>query len=156
METQMRSMGKLPLHCSDANRPGLGCLPGVVSAPKAAARGRPDCNPRSEPQIGLMPVREDAMKAYLVLDLSVNDFGRFRKYIDEIPALIAIHSGKFIVQGVQPTPIEGDWKPDRMVILEFPHRDQAEAFLADPEIRDLFRLRHETTTSRLVLADGGP
>ena len=94
------------------------------------------------------------MKAYLVLDLTVNDFGRFRKYIAEIPAFIARHSGRYLVQGVQPTTIEGDWKPDRMVIIEFPARDKAEAFLGDPEIQDLFKIRHETTTSKLVLADG--
>ena len=94
------------------------------------------------------------MKAYLVLDFSINDFAGFRKYIAEIPAFIAKHSGKYLVQGVQPTIIEGDWKPDRMVILEFPEREKAEAFLADPEIKDLFKVRHDTTTSKLVLVDG--
>ncbi len=94
------------------------------------------------------------MKAYLVLDLSVNDFGGFRKYVAEIPAFIAKHSGRYIVQGVVPTPIEGDWKPERMVIIEFPEREKAEGFLSDPEIQDLFKLRHATTTSKLVLADG--
>src|SRR5260370_1590607 len=94
------------------------------------------------------------MKAYLVLDLSVNDLGCFRKYIAEIPAFIAKHSGKYIVQGVQPTTIEGDWKPERMVIIEFPQREKAEAFLSDPEIQDLFKVRHDTTTSKLVLACG--
>jgi uncharacterized protein (DUF1330 family) len=94
------------------------------------------------------------MKAYLVLDLTVNDFGRFKKYVAEIPAFIAKHSGRYIVQGVQPTTIEGDWKPERMVIIEFPERERAEAFLGDPEIQELFKLRHETTTSKLVLADG--
>jgi uncharacterized protein (DUF1330 family) len=94
------------------------------------------------------------MKAYLVLDLSVNNFGGFKKYIAGIPAFIAKHSGNYIVQGVQPTPIEGDWKPERIVIIEFPARNNAEAFLNDPDIQDLFKLRHETTTSRLVLADG--
>jgi uncharacterized protein (DUF1330 family) len=84
----------------------------------------------------------------------VNDFGGFRKYIAEIPAFIAKHSGKYIVQGVQPTPIEGDWKPERMVIIEFPGCDKAEAFLSDPEIQDLFKLRHDRTTSKLVLVDG--
>ena len=39
------------------------------------------------------------MKAYLVLDLSVKDFAGFKKYIAEIPAFIAKHSGKYIVQG---------------------------------------------------------
>lgn len=94
------------------------------------------------------------MKAYLVLDLSVNDFSGFKKYIAEIPAFIAKHSGRYIVQGVQPTIIEGDWKPERLVIIEFPEHQNAEAFLADPEIQDLFKVRHETTTSKLVLADG--
>ena len=94
------------------------------------------------------------MKAYLVLDLSVNDLGGFRKYIAEIPAFIARHSEKYIVQGVQPTSIEGDWKPERMVIIEFPEREKAEAFLGDSEIQDLFKVRHDTTTSKLVLVDG--
>ena len=94
------------------------------------------------------------MKAYLVLDFSVNDLAGFRKYIAEIPAFIAKHSGKYIVRGVQPTPIEGDWKPERMVIIEFPERQKAEAFLRDPEIQDLFKVRQATTTSKLVLADG--
>jgi hypothetical protein len=33
------------------------------------------------------------MKVYLLLDLPVNDFGGFRKYIAEIPAFIAKRSG---------------------------------------------------------------
>ncbi|MCP3470042.1 DUF1330 domain-containing protein [Bradyrhizobium sp. CCGUVB1N3] len=94
------------------------------------------------------------MKAYLVLDLSVTDFAGFKRYIAEIPAFIAKHSGQYIVRGVQPTTIEGDWAPERLVIIEFPERDNAEAFLSDPEIQDLFKVRHATTTSRLLLADG--
>ena len=94
------------------------------------------------------------MKAYLVLDLTVNDFAGFRKYIAEIPAFIAKHSGRYIVQGAEPTPVEGNWKPERMVILEFPERAKAEAFLGDHEIQELFKVRHTTTTSRLVLVDG--
>ena len=94
------------------------------------------------------------MKAYLVLDLTVNDFNRFKKYVAEIPAFIAKHSGRYIVQGAQPTAIESDWKPERMVIIEFPEREKAETFLGDPEIQHLFKLRHETTTSKLVLVDG--
>jgi uncharacterized protein (DUF1330 family) len=94
------------------------------------------------------------MKAYLVLDLTVNDMNGFSKYIAEIPAYIAKHSGHYIVRGDRPTVIEGDWKPERIVIIEFPTRDNAEAFLSDPDIQDLFEIRHATTTSRLLLVDG--
>ena len=94
------------------------------------------------------------MKAYLVLDLSIDDFAGFSRYIAEIPAQIARHAGQYIVQGVPPTPVEGDWTPERMVIIEFPSRENAEEFLSDPDIQELFHIRHKTTTSRLVLADG--
>jgi uncharacterized protein (DUF1330 family) len=94
------------------------------------------------------------MKAYLVLDFTVSDLRRFMTYVAEIPAHIARHSGKYLVRGVGPTTIEGDWRPERMVILEFPERKNAEAFLGDPEIQGLFKLRHDTTTSKLVLVDG--
>lgn len=94
------------------------------------------------------------MKAYLVLDFEVKDFAGFSKYIAEIPAHIERHGGQYIVRGVEPTCMEGDWKPKGLVILEFPARLNAETFLSDPDIQDLFKVRHETTTSKLVLADG--
>ena len=94
------------------------------------------------------------MKAYLVLDLTIHDLAGFRPYVAGIPAFIVKHSGKYIVQGVQPTTMEGDWRPERMVVIEFPARENAEAFLSDPDCRDLFRVRHNTTTSKLVLVDG--
>jgi uncharacterized protein (DUF1330 family) len=103
-----------------------------------------------------MAARDWNVKAYLVLDLSINDFAGFKRYIAEIPAHISKHAGKYIVQGAPPTPVEGDWTPERMVIIEFPSRQNAEAFLSDPDIQDLFKVRQKTTTSRLVLVDGCP
>ena len=94
------------------------------------------------------------MKAYLVLDLTIDDLAGFRPYMAAIPAHIARHRGRYIVQGAQPTLMEGDWLPERLVIIEFPERGDAEAFLADPTIQDLFKVRHETTTSKLVLVEG--
>ena len=94
------------------------------------------------------------MKAYLVLDLTIHDFPGFRPYIAGIPAFIEKHGGRYIVQGAAPTPMEGDWRPERMVVIEFPARENAEAFLNDPDSQDLFSIRHRTTTSRLVLVDG--
>ena len=72
--------------------------------------------------------KESFMKAYLVLDFAISDFAGFKPYIAKIPAHIARHGGRYIVQGTPPTPIEGDWRPERMVILEFPARTNAEAF----------------------------
>ena len=94
------------------------------------------------------------MKAYLVLDFSVHDLEGFRPYIANIPAFIERHGGRYIVRGAEPKTIEGDWSPERMVIIEFPARQNAEQFLADPDFQELARIRHRTTTSKLVLVDG--
>jgi uncharacterized protein (DUF1330 family) len=94
------------------------------------------------------------MRAYLVLDFSIQDLPGFLPYVDAIPAFIERHGGRYIVRGVEPTVMEGDWAPERMVILEFPSREKAEAFLDDPDAQALFATRHETTSSKLVLVDG--
>ena len=94
------------------------------------------------------------MKAYLVLDLTIRDFAGFRPYIAAIPDFIAKHGGQYIVQGVEPTVMEGDWRPERLVVIAFPARADAEAFLSDPDCQALFHIRHQTTTSKLVLVDG--
>ena len=94
------------------------------------------------------------MNAYLILDLSINNFERFREYIEKIPSFIKKHGGKYIVQGVAPEVIEGDWCPERIVILEFPSSENARAFLSDPEAQLLFAIRHQSATSRLILAIG--
>jgi uncharacterized protein (DUF1330 family) len=94
------------------------------------------------------------MTAYLVLDFSVQDLPGFRPYVAEIPTFIEKHGGRYIVRGVKPTVMEGDWAPEGMVILEFPSSQKAKAFLDDPDAQALFAVRHKTTISKLVLVDG--
>jgi len=96
------------------------------------------------------------MTAYLVLDFTVHDMAGFQPYITRVPVFIARHGGRYIVRGAEPTVMEGDWTPERLVVLEFPSRDHATAFLNDPDAQPLFAIRHQTTTSKLVLVDGWP
>ncbi|MEX0962449.1 MAG: DUF1330 domain-containing protein [Pseudohongiellaceae bacterium] len=94
------------------------------------------------------------MKAYLVLDLTIHDMASFTEYVERIPAVISKHGGHYTVQGQIPTVLEGEWKPERLVVIEFPSRDNAKSFLADPEAQALFAIRHRSTTSRMLLVDG--
>lgn len=50
------------------------------------------------------------VKAYFVLDITVHDYGRFKTYIDAIPAIIARHNGKYIVQGVERSKANGSMR----------------------------------------------
>jgi uncharacterized protein (DUF1330 family) len=94
------------------------------------------------------------MKGYLVLDLAITKLEEFLEYAEIIPAQIEKHQGKYIVKGVVPEKIEGNWLPDRLVILEFATEKNAKEFLADPDSKELFKLRHSSTTSNLIFAAG--
>jgi uncharacterized protein (DUF1330 family) len=94
------------------------------------------------------------MKGYLILDFTIKDFGSFKEYIDKIPEYIKKHGGRYIVQGSEPETMEGDWSPERVVVLEFSSTSKAKEFLGDPDAQKLFSIRHNTTTSKLILAEG--
>tara|TARA_Y100000780_G_C13440769_1_gene323260 strand:- start:253 stop:549 length:297 start_codon:yes stop_codon:yes gene_type:complete len=94
------------------------------------------------------------MKGYLVLDFSIIDLDKFMEYAKNIPDFIGKHGGRYLVQGSEPETMEGDWSPERLVILEFPSTAKAREFLGDPDAQSLFSVRHRTTLSKLILAEG--
>jgi len=94
------------------------------------------------------------MKGYLILDLSIVELNGFFEYVQKIPQYISKHGGRYIIQGVQPELMEGSWLPDRLVVLEFPTKEAAREFLSDPDAQELFAIRHKTTKSNLILAEG--
>ncbi|WP_304164114.1 DUF1330 domain-containing protein [Phenylobacterium aquaticum] len=94
------------------------------------------------------------MTAYLVLDFTVLDLPAFMPYIEGVPAFIAKHGGRYIVRGVEPQVMEGDWSPERVVILEFLTAENAQAFLADPDFQSLKAVRERSTISKLILVEG--
>lgn len=94
------------------------------------------------------------MKCYLILDLKIVDLKEFMNYVKSIPEFLRKHEGRYLVEGVEPKRLEGDWLPERLVILEFPSRQAAERFNTDPEIQSLFDIRRNSTVSNLILAEG--
>ncbi|MCB1756105.1 MAG: DUF1330 domain-containing protein [Gammaproteobacteria bacterium] len=94
------------------------------------------------------------MKGYLILDMSITDLDGFMEYAEKIPAFIEKYGGRYVVKGIIPEPIEGDWFPERLAIVEFPSTEKAREFLSDPGTQELFSLRKNTTHSRLILAEG--
>ena len=95
------------------------------------------------------------MSAYLLIDLDIVDLDGFMEYANRIPALIEKHSGKYVVQGVEPTVVQSNnFVSQRNVVLHFPSRLLAEAFLKERSQSDLHDIWARTTSSRILLVDG--
>jgi len=95
------------------------------------------------------------MKAYLILDISISDVAAFMEYVEKIPDFLNKHKGRYLVEGATPEVLEGEWKPEKIVILEFQSEDHANSFLSDAEVKALFAIRHNTTKSNLIRVSGG-
>ncbi|MBI3666059.1 MAG: DUF1330 domain-containing protein [Acidobacteria bacterium] len=94
------------------------------------------------------------MAAYLIVSIEVEDPAAFERYRSEVPALIRKHGGKYVVRGGNLEVLEGDWRPPRLVLLQFPGLDAAKAFLNDPEYQPLKALRQRAAKTDMVLVEG--
>ena len=94
------------------------------------------------------------MTAYIIADIDVHNEKDYLEYVRQAPAHIERHGGKYLVRGGNAEAFEGDWCPKRLVVVEFPSREKALAFLNDPDYRQVAGIRWSTTTSKLIVAEG--
>ncbi|HEY2119082.1 MAG TPA: DUF1330 domain-containing protein [Candidatus Acidoferrum sp.] len=94
------------------------------------------------------------MSAYMIVNVDVKDPAVYEDYKTKVPALIRKHGGEYLVRGGQFVILEGDWKPNRLVILRFPDIASVQAFFLDPEYQPLKALRHQVSNADIVAVEG--
>jgi uncharacterized protein (DUF1330 family) len=94
------------------------------------------------------------MTAYLIATIDVHDPEGYETYKSTAPALIAKHGGHYIVRGGDRNVVEGSWPDGRIVVLEFPDWDSANAFADDPDYEPVAAIRHSTGTSHIWIVEG--
>jgi len=94
------------------------------------------------------------MVAYMIVDLDVSDAVAYEEYKTKVPALIQKHGGKYLVRGGKFTVLEGDWKPTRLVLFEFPNTAAVQALFDDPEYQPLKALRQRVAKTDVVVVEG--
>ena len=94
------------------------------------------------------------MPAYIIADIEVSDPARYEEYRKIAPAAIAKHGGRYLARGGQSAVLEGDWRPGRLVILEFPSLEQAKSFYTSVEYTAARRVRAGAAHMKLVVVEG--
>jgi uncharacterized protein (DUF1330 family) len=97
---------------------------------------------------------EAFMTAYVILDIEVIDSDGYAKYKELAPPSIPLYGGKYIARGGKTEALEGDWQPNRLVILEFPSVDLAKTWLNSPEYASARALRHKYAHTQAVVIEG--
>ena len=94
------------------------------------------------------------MTAYAIVDIEVTDPVGYEDYKKLAAPTVALYGGKYIARGGKNEVLEGDWAPDRLVILQFENSERAKAWLNSPEYAEARPLRHKYARSKMVVVDG--
>jgi uncharacterized protein (DUF1330 family) len=97
---------------------------------------------------------EETMPAYVIVDVEIIDNERYDAYKKMVPASLEKYGGRFCVRGGQLETLEGDWLPQRFVILEFPSYQEAKAWWSSREYAAAKALRQESARSRMIVVEG--
>jgi len=94
------------------------------------------------------------MPAYIIAQVKINDPKRYEDYRRMVPASLAAHGGKFIVRGGRVEPLEGDWQPPRLVVLEFPSAAAARGWWESDDYAEAKALRQAIAETQMLIVEG--
>ena len=94
------------------------------------------------------------MPAYVIVDINVTDPVGYEDYKRQASDTVFEYGGEYIVRGGKTEVLEGDWQPNRIVVLRFPSMDRAKEWLTCEEYREPRKLRHKTAKTNMVVVEG--
>lgn len=95
-----------------------------------------------------------SMAAYFVVEVRVEDPQTYEEYRKLVAPTLERYGGKFLVRGGATETIEGDWQPQRLVILEFEDSEQFKRWYYSLEYTQAREIRFRASTGKAVLAQG--
>lgn len=94
------------------------------------------------------------MTAYVIADIDVHDPEAYREYVALVPGTLEPYEGRFLVRGGQHQTLEGEWRPHRVIVTEFPSAGHARRWYESEEYQAALAIRQRVSTGSLLLVEG--
>jgi len=94
------------------------------------------------------------MPAYLISTIEITDPAGYEEYRKQVAPVLQKYGGRFLVRGGRIHCIEGEWRPRRVVVVEFDSVEKAKAFDDAPEYSQAKAIRHRTAVSSVIVVEG--
>lgn len=94
------------------------------------------------------------MAAYVLVDISETDPERAARYRAMSGPSVERHGGHFLARGGAIHVLEGDWQPERLVVIEFTSAEAAQAWFESEDYRQARAVRAGAGDWRMVVVDG--
>ena len=96
------------------------------------------------------------MPAHFLVEVETTNPDLMAEYRKHTPGLVAKFGGRFTVRGGATETVEGDWRPQRIVFIEYPDMAALKDFYASADYQPVLKMRLEAGRSKAVAADGEP
>ena len=94
------------------------------------------------------------MPAYIIVEIDIHDYEAYEGYKKLTLGTLENYKGKFIVRGGQTETLEGNWNPERIVVLEFPTKELAKQWWASEEYAPAKAIRQGAASTKMLLVEG--
>lgn len=92
--------------------------------------------------------------AYIIANVEVTNPTQYEEYKKWSTAAMQAHGAEVCVRGGQVQVLEGDWAPQRLVVLKFPSVEAAKRFDASPEYGKARAARQGAAIMRMIVVEG--
>jgi uncharacterized protein (DUF1330 family) len=99
-------------------------------------------------------VSERWMPAYYIGEHIVTNPAVFNDYLAKVVPMIERFGGRYLTKPGTHEILEGDWKPNRVVIVEFPDMASIRAWYGAPEYQPLIAMRQGAATDVMIMLEG--
>lgn len=94
------------------------------------------------------------MATYLISDITVRDRTAFEVYRTRAADAIHTYGGRYLARLGEVQVLEGSWKPNMIVIVEFPNLERARVWHHSPEYALALEMHDKAFRRNLILVDG--
>ena len=94
------------------------------------------------------------MAAYVLLNIDVINPEQYAEYVKVAGATVEQYGGRYLVRGGKAGKLEGSLEPKRLVVLEFPSLERANAWWESAEYREPKAIRQQASVTDAVIVEG--
>jgi len=94
------------------------------------------------------------MPAYYIGEHKITNAAVFEEYLAKVMPMIERFGGRYLTKRGTHEVLEGDWKPNRVVIVEFPDKASIRKWYEAPEYQPLIALRQSAATDVMIMLEG--
>ncbi len=92
--------------------------------------------------------------AYIIANVSITNPAQYEQYKKLSSVAMQAYGAEVCVRGGAIEVMEGDWQPERLVVLKFASTEQARRFEASPEYASARAARQGAAVMRMLLVEG--